>query len=58
VVDSTTQAEYVAASELGVGPDTVRSIILFGDNNGAVGNSKEPRYIKRLKTRRVEVSSR
>jgi hypothetical protein len=48
-VDSSTKAEYVAASELGVGPDTVRSIVLFRDNNGAVGNSKEPRYTKGLR---------
>ena len=34
---------------MGVGPDTVRSIVLFGDNNGAVGNSKEPRYTKGLR---------
>ena len=34
---------------MGVGPDTVRSIVLFGDNNEPVGNSKEPRYTKGLR---------
>ena len=34
---------------MGVGPDTVRSIVLFGDNNGALANSKEPRYTKGLR---------
>jgi hypothetical protein len=34
---------------VGVGPDTVRSIVLFGDNNRAVGNSKELRYTKGLR---------
>ena len=35
--------------ELGVSPDTVRHIVLFCDNNGAVANSKEPRYTKGLR---------
>jgi hypothetical protein len=63
VADSTTEAEYVAASEaskeaawlrkflkeLGVVPDAVRPIVLFCDNSGAVANSKEPRYTKGLR---------
>ena len=58
MADSTTEAEYVAASEaskeaawlrkflmeLGVVPDAVRLIVLFCGNNGVVTNSKEPRY--------------
>ena len=63
VADSTTEAEYVAASEaskeaawlrkflkeLGVVPDAVRPIVLFCDNSRAVANSKEPRYTKGLR---------
>jgi hypothetical protein len=60
VADSTTEAEYVAASkelawlskflmELGVVPDKVIPIMLFFDNSGALANSKEPRYTKCLR---------
>ena len=63
MADSTTEAEYVAASEaskeaawlrkflmeLGVVPDAVRPIVLYCDNSGAVANSKEPRYTKGLR---------
>ena len=62
-MDSTTEAEYVAASEaskeaawlrkflmeLGVVPDAAKPIILYCDNSGAVANSKEPRYTKGLR---------
>ncbi|KAL6544029.1 hypothetical protein OROGR_010526 [Orobanche gracilis] len=63
IADSTMEAEYVAASEaakeavwlkyflkdLGVIPDLPKSITLYCDNNGAVGNSKEPRDHKASK---------
>ena len=63
VADSTTKAEYVAASEaakevawlkkflldLQVIPSANRPITLYYDNNGAVAQSKEPRYHKKQK---------
>ena len=63
VVDSTTEAEYVAASEaakeavwlkkfimdLQVIPSAGRPITLYCDNSGAVAQSKEPRYHKKQK---------
>ena len=63
VDDSTTEAEYVAASEaakeaewlkkflmdLQVIPSADRPITLYCDNSGAVAQSKEPRYHKKQK---------
>ena len=63
IADSTTEAEYVAASEaskeaawlrkflkeLGVVPDVTKPITLYCDNSGAIANSKEPRYTKGLR---------
>ena len=63
VTDSTTEAEYVAASEaakeavwlkkfimdLQVIPSAGRPITLYCDNSGAVAQSKEPRYHKKQK---------
>ncbi|KAK6149390.1 hypothetical protein DH2020_016915 [Rehmannia glutinosa] len=63
VADSTTEAEYVAASEaakevvwlkkffidLEVIPCADRPITLYCDNSGAVAQSKEPRFHKRQK---------
>ena len=60
VADSTTEAEYVAASkeavwlkkflmDLQVIPSADRSITLYCDNSGAVAQSKEPRYHKKHK---------
>ena len=63
VADSTTEAEYVAASEaakeavwlkkfimdLQVIPSAGRPITLYCDNSGAVAQSKEPRYHKKQK---------
>ena len=57
VADSTTEAEYIAASEaakeavwikkfvteLGVVPSVLDPVILFCDNNGAIAQSREPR---------------
>jgi len=61
--DSTTEAEYVAASsaakeavwiknfisELGIVPSIVDSIGLYCDNNGAIAQAKEPRSYQRSK---------
>ena len=61
--DSTTEAEYIAASEaakeavwikkfiteLGVVPSIVGPIILYCDNNGAIAQAKEPRSHQRSK---------
>ena len=61
VVDSTIEAEYVAASEamreakwlkkflmdLHVIPSVDRPITLYCDNSGVVAQSKEPRYHKK-----------
>ena len=63
IVDSTMEAEYVAASEaakeavwlrnflmdLTVVPGLPKSITLYSDNAGAVANSKEPRVHKSSK---------
>ena len=59
VADSTTEAEYVAASEavwlkkflldLQVIPSADRPITLYCDNSGVVAQSKEPRYHKEKK---------
>ena len=63
IVDSTMEAEYIAASEatkeavwlkkilldLGVVPSTQSAITLYCDNSGAVANSKKPRSHKRGK---------
>ena len=63
IADSTTEAEYVAASEaakeavwlkkvlseLQVVPSVEQPIILYCDNNRAIANSKEPRHHKRQK---------
>ena len=57
VVDSTTEAEYIAASNaakevvwnnkfikaLGVGPSIADPVDLYCDNNGAITQAKEPR---------------
>ncbi len=57
VADSTTEAEYIAASDvvkeavwikkfitkLGVVPSIVDSVNLYYDNNGAIAQAKEPR---------------
>ncbi|MES7295843.1 Ty1/Copia family ribonuclease HI [Cutibacterium acnes] len=59
VADSTTEAEYIAASEaakeavwirkfiieLGVIPNAAEPLALFCDNNGAIAQAKEPRSI-------------
>ena len=61
--DSTMEAEYVAASEaakeavwlkkflleIGVVPSVSSPIVLFCDNNGAIGQTKEPRNHKKDK---------
>ena len=63
VADSTMEAEYIAASEaakeavclkkilkdLAVVPAIEMPLIMFCDNNGAVGNSKEPQSHKKAK---------
>ncbi|KAK8670919.1 hypothetical protein V6N13_037531 [Hibiscus sabdariffa] len=63
VVDSTTEAEYIAASEaakeavwikkfvteLGVGPSISDAMELYCDNNGAIAQAKEPRSHQRSK---------
>ena len=63
VADSTIEAEYIAASEaakeaiwikkfitgLGVVPSISNPVDLFCDNNGAIGQAKEPRSLKRSK---------
>jgi hypothetical protein len=63
VADSTTEAEYVAASEaakeavwikkfvteLGVVPSILDPVTLYCDNNGAIAQSKEPRSHHRSK---------
>ncbi|KAI5432021.1 hypothetical protein KIW84_035958 [Lathyrus oleraceus] len=63
VVDSTTEAEYIAASsaakevvwikkfisELGVVPSIMDPIGLYYDNNGAIAQAKEPRSHQRSK---------
>ena len=59
VVDSTTEAEYITASEatkeavwirkfiteLGVVPSIANPIELYCDNNGAIAQAKEPRSL-------------
>ncbi|KAL0367056.1 UNVERIFIED_CONTAM: Retrovirus-related Pol polyprotein from transposon TNT 1-94 [Sesamum radiatum] len=61
--DSTTEAEYIAASkaakeavwmkyyiqELGVVPSIVEPVVIFCDNNGAIAQAKEPRSHHRSK---------
>lgn len=63
VADSTTEAEYIAASsaakeavwikkfitELGVVPTIVDPVALYCDNNGAIAQAKEPRSHQRSK---------
>ena len=59
IVDSTMEAEYVAAKEavwlrkffvdLKVIPDAEKAMTLFCDNEAAIGNSKECRHHKRTK---------
>ena len=63
VVDSTTEAKYIAASEatkevvwirkfvseLGVVPSCSSPIDLYFDNNGAIAQAKEPRSHKKSK---------
>ena len=63
VADSTTEAEYIAASEvakeavwirkfiteLGVVPSIADPIELYCDNNGAIAQAKEPRSHQRTK---------
>jgi hypothetical protein len=63
VVDSTTEAEYVAASsaakeavwirkfiiELGMVPSISDPVALYCDNNGAIAQAKEPRSHQRSK---------
>ena len=63
VVDSTTEAEYIAASEvakevvwikkfvseLGVVPSCSSPIDLYCDNNGAIARAKEPRLHQKSK---------
>ncbi|KAK8698021.1 hypothetical protein V6N13_114153 [Hibiscus sabdariffa] len=63
VADSTTEAEYIAASEaakevvwikkfitgLGVVPSIVDAVDLYCDNNGAIAQAKEPRSHQRSK---------
>ena len=63
VADSTTEAEYIAASdaakeavwlkkfigELGVVPSIANPIALYCDNNGAIAQAKEPRSHQRSK---------
>ena len=63
VADSTTEAEYIAASsatkkviwikkfisELGIVPSIVGPIGLYCDNNGAIAQAKEPRSHQRSK---------
>ncbi|KAL0463026.1 UNVERIFIED_CONTAM: Secreted RxLR effector protein [Sesamum latifolium] len=62
-VDSTTEAEYIAASkaakeavlmknyiqELGVVPSIAEPVLIFCDNNGAIAQAKEPRCHHRFK---------
>ena len=64
IADSTMEAEYIAACEaakeavwlrkfftdLEVGPDMDKPLMLYCDNSGAVANSKEPRSHKRGST--------
>ncbi|KAL0427657.1 UNVERIFIED_CONTAM: Retrovirus-related Pol polyprotein from transposon TNT 1-94 [Sesamum latifolium] len=61
--DSTTEAEYIAASEaaneavwmknyiqeLGVVPSIAEPVVIFCDNNGAIAQAKEPRSHRRSK---------
>ena len=63
VADSTTEAEYIAASEvakeavwmkkfieeLGVVPSIANPVDLYCDNNGAIAQAKEPRSHQRSK---------
>ena len=63
VARSTTEAEYVAASEaaqdavwmkefikeLGVVPSALDPMVIYCDNNGAIANAKEPRSHKNSK---------
>ncbi|KAK4390337.1 hypothetical protein Sango_2097000 [Sesamum angolense] len=57
IVDSTTKAEYIAASkatkeaiqELGVVPNIVEPVVIFFDNNEAIAQAKEPRSHHRSK---------
>ena len=63
VTDSTTEAEYIAASsaakeavwikkfisELGIVPSIVDPIDLYCDNNGVIAQAKEPRSHQRSK---------
>ena len=69
IVDSTIEAEYIAASEvakevvwlknflldLGVIPSMQSAITLYCDNSGAVANAKEPRSHKRGKHRKYHL---
>ncbi|KAL0418868.1 UNVERIFIED_CONTAM: Retrovirus-related Pol polyprotein from transposon TNT 1-94 [Sesamum radiatum] len=62
-MDSTTEAEYIAASEaakeaiwmknyiqeLGVVPSIAELVVIFCDNNGAIGQAKKPRSHHRFK---------
>ena len=63
IADSTTEAEYIAASEavkeavwmrkfiteLEVVPSIIEPIIVYCDNNGAIAQAKEPRFHQRSK---------
>ena len=63
VADSTTEAEYIAASEaskeavwirkfiieLGISPDGLNPVDLYCDNNGAIALAKEPRSHQKTK---------
>ncbi|CAA0824960.1 cysteine-rich RLK (RECEPTOR-like protein kinase) 8, partial [Striga hermonthica] len=71
IVDSTTEAEYIVASDaakeavwirnfiqgLGVVPSVVDQIMIYCDNNGAIAQAKEPRSHQRSKhiTRRYHL---
>ncbi|KAL0440042.1 UNVERIFIED_CONTAM: Retrovirus-related Pol polyprotein from transposon RE1 [Sesamum latifolium] len=61
-MDSTTEAEYIAASEaakeairikntskLGVVPSITEPVVIFCDNNGTIAQAKEPRSHHRSK---------
>ncbi|KAL0405508.1 UNVERIFIED_CONTAM: Retrovirus-related Pol polyprotein from transposon TNT 1-94 [Sesamum latifolium] len=62
-MDSTTEAEYIAASEaaketvwmknyiqeLGVVPSIAEPMVIFSDNNGAIAQAKKPRSHHRSK---------
>ena len=63
VARSTTEAEYIAASEaaeeavwmkefiseLGVVPSALDPMVIYCDNNGAIANTQEPRSHKKFK---------